>query len=111
MPALSGRGWGRVTPPRRAMAFFNDAGLGVGVYSPSADTPWNCGVTGESASRDPAHADTVHVAPLATVALGRTGDYAFRYWLLVGDAPTLARAFDTLHTLPAERQRVPARPE
>jgi hypothetical protein len=96
MPALSAKGWGRPVAPRRAMAFFRADDLGFAIYSPAADATWNSGVTGTSRSADPKHADTTHVAPIATVTLDRNATYTFRYWMLLGDATTLASDLDKL---------------
>jgi hypothetical protein len=96
MPALANKGWGRPTVPRRAMAFFRADGLGFAIYSPSSDATWNCGVVGDSRSSDPKHAHTTHVAPIATVSLAPDATYSFRYWMLLGDAPTLSRLLDGL---------------
>jgi hypothetical protein len=96
LPALSKKGWGRPVAPKRAMAFFRADGLGFAIYSPAADATWNSGVTGTSRSADPMHADTTHVAPIATVTLDRDTTYTFRYWMLLGDATTLARDLDKL---------------
>ncbi len=96
LPALSKIGWGRPVVPKRAMAFFRADGLGFAIYRPAADDTWNSGVTGTSRSADPKHADTTHVAPIATVTLDRDSTYTFRYWMLLGDAATLARDLDKL---------------
>ncbi len=96
MPELSPSGWGRVKPPHRAMAFFDDQGRGLAIYSPRGDQAWNCGVVGSSKTEDPAAADTVHVAPLATVALGPDSVFEFNYWIILGDEETIARSLDEL---------------
>jgi len=96
LPALAKKGWGRPVAPKRAMAFFRADGLGFAIYSPAADATWNSGVTGTSRSADPKHADTTHVAPIATVTLDRDSSYTFRYWLLLGDATTLTHDLDVL---------------
>ncbi len=96
LPALSSKGWGRPAVPRRAMAFFRADGFGFAIYSPAADATWNSGVTGTSRSSDPLHADTTHVAPIATVTLDRDTTYTFRYWMLLGDAATLSPNLDEL---------------
>lgn len=96
MPALANKGWGRPDVPKRAMAFFRADGLGFAIYSPAADTTWNCGVVGDSRSGDPTHAHTTHVAPIATVALAPDATYSFRYWIILGDEPALRSALDEL---------------
>ncbi len=96
MPHLGSAGWGRILPPRHAMAFFDDRGRGFAIYSPRADTPWNCGVVGDSSTEDPDASETVHVAPLATLAFGPDAVFDFRYWIILGDQETIARRLDEL---------------
>lgn len=48
--------WGKVTPPRNAMAFFSAGGQGVAVFSRAATQHWNFGPHAGGASDDPAAA-------------------------------------------------------
>jgi hypothetical protein len=38
----------------------------------------------------------MHVAPLATVSLGPTSTFRYRYWLVVGTAASMPRDLDAL---------------
>lgn len=102
MPALRDKGWGRPAVPARAMAFYRADGLGFAIYSPESDTTWNCGVTGTSRSADPRHADTTHVAPIATVRLDRDTTYTFRYWMILGTKTEIDAALARLTARPSE---------
>jgi hypothetical protein len=88
--------WGRVQPPRKAMACFNAAGQGIALFSPCATQPWNFGPHGGGASDDPAAGPCMHVAAIDEVSLGPRSRYQYRYWLVVGDAAELASALDRL---------------
>ncbi|MCU0748179.1 MAG: hypothetical protein MUF13_01395 [Akkermansiaceae bacterium] len=98
-PLLSSNGWGRPNPPKKAMAFFLANDFGVGIYSPASTTAWNCGATGTSASTDPTHADTMHVAPLATLAFDRQTQFTFNYWIVMGNQATIRTRLDQLLAL------------
>jgi len=88
--------WGRVKPPRAAVACFDAAGEGVAVVSPEATEAWNVGPHGGGASDDPAADSCVHVAPIATARLGPRSVFGFRAWLVVGDEREIASAVDEL---------------
>ncbi|MFM7749502.1 MAG: hypothetical protein ACKPB0_03685 [Opitutaceae bacterium] len=88
--------WGRVTPPRRAMAFFTAAGQGIAVFSPGSTEPWNFGPHGGPVTDDPAAGPCMHVAPLDRVPLGPRSTYRYRYWLVVGTEAEIARTLDVL---------------
>lgn len=94
-----GGGWGRPNPPKKAMAFFLQNDFGVGIYSPTANTSWNCGATGTSASTDPNHPDTMHVAPIRTVALDRNTQFTYHYWIVMGNQSTIQTRFNQLLSL------------
>ena len=93
---VPGPPWGRVTPPRRAMAFFNSAGQGVAVFSPASTEPWNFGPHGGPVTDDPAAGPCMHVAPIDRVPLGPRSTYRYRYWLVVGAEAEIARKLDVL---------------
>lgn len=98
-PLLSSGSWGRPNPPKKAMAFFLTNDFGVAIYSPRATNAWNCGATGTSASTDPNHADTMHVAPLTTVALDRQTQFTFHYWIVMGNQSTIQTRLNQLLSL------------
>lgn len=88
--------WGHTNPPLKAMAFFNKAGQGIAVYSPTSTINWNFGPHGGGASDDPAAGPCMHVAPLDRVSLGPKSTYSFRYWMVVGDQKQIAARLDFL---------------
>ncbi len=88
--------WGQTTPPRKAMALFDAAGQGVAVFSPSATQPWNFGPHAQGNTMDPTAGPCMHVAPIDRVQLGPQSTYRYRYWLIVGDAPSIAASLDSL---------------
>jgi GH35 family endo-1,4-beta-xylanase len=88
--------WGHTDPPLKAMAFFNKAGQGIAVFSPTSTTHWNFGPHGGGASDDPAAGPCMHVAPLDRVNLGPKSTYSFRYWMIVGDEKQIAARLDSL---------------
>jgi GH35 family endo-1,4-beta-xylanase len=88
--------WGHATPPLKAMAFFNKAGQGIAVFSPTSTINWNYGPHGVGASDDPAAGPCMHVAPLDRVNLGPKSTYSFRYWMVVGDEKRIASRLDAL---------------
>lgn len=95
--AKVGPPWSRVNPPMKAMACFRENGQGLAVYCPVADTHWNFGPHGKNnplaKSTD---GECVHLAPLATLALGPQSKVAYRYWLLVGTRAQIATDLDRL---------------
>ena len=88
--------WGKATPPRKAMAFFNADGQGVAVFSPASVATWNFGPHGSLITDDPAAGPCMHVAPLDRVRLGAKSEYRFRYWLIVGNQTEIATRLDAL---------------
>ena len=88
--------WGKIDPPRKAVALFNANGQGVAVFSPAATEKWNFGPHGGGLSDDPKAGPCIHVAPIALVSLGPKSIYRYRYWLLVGTERELAASLDGL---------------
>ena len=88
--------WGRVNPPRKALACFEASGQGVAVFSPAATVDWNFGPHGDGASDDPAAAPCMHMAPIDLVALGPKSTYRYRYWIVVGTEVEISRRLDEL---------------
>jgi hypothetical protein len=88
--------WGQTTPPLKAMAFFNTAGQGIAIFSPSSTIHWNFGPHRDGASDDPAAGPCMHVAPLDLVSLAPKSTYSFRYWMMVGDEKQIVTRLDAL---------------
>jgi hypothetical protein len=98
-PQLVGGGWGRPNPSSKAMAFFLQNDFGIGIYAPAANTAWNCGAVGSSATTDSFSNETMHVAPLRTVSLDRTTQFNHTYWIVLGNQATIATRLDQLKAL------------
>jgi hypothetical protein len=96
--------WGRVRPPRRAVACFNTDGQGVAVWSPDATESWNVGPHGGGATDDPAAGPCMHLAPIAKATLGPRSVYRYGAWLVVGDESAIV---DSLDRLASRRGRKP----
>ena len=92
----SGPPWGRVMPPRGAMACFDASGQGVAVLSPDASEAWNVGPHGDGASDEPAADPCMHLAPITTASLGPQSVFRFHAWLVVGDEREIAASLDGL---------------
>lgn len=88
--------WGKATPPRKAMAMFNQDGQGIAIFSPSATQPWNFGPHAGGKSDDPQAGPCMHVAPIGLAVLGPKSIYRYRYWLVTGTEPELATRLDAL---------------
>lgn len=88
--------WSRAEPPKKAMAVFRDDGQGIAVFSPAGNEAWNFGPVGPPGTDDPKASACVHLAPLATVALGPRSRIRYRYWLVVGDRSAIAASLDAL---------------
>ncbi len=88
--------WGRAKPPLNVMACFNPAGQGIAVFSPSATEHWNFGPHGKSGTKDPAGGPCMHIAPLATIKLGRGSTLRYRYWMVVGSKKEIGEKIDHL---------------
>ncbi len=90
--------WGQASPPLKAMAFFDKAGQGIAIYSPTSTINWNFGPHGGGATDDSAAGPCMHVAPLDRVSLGPKSNYSFRYWMVVGDETRISSRLDSLVT-------------
>lgn len=88
--------WGRVDPPRKALAFYNAGGQGVAVFSPSSLQNWNFGPHGGEGSDRPTDSTCMHMAPLDRVNLGPKSTYRYRYWIVIGSGPEIASSLDKL---------------
>lgn len=96
--------WGQAKPPLKAMACFDDNGLGIAIFSPTSGDSWNFGPHGSEVTGDPSAGPCVHIAPIASVNLGPQSSYSYRYWLILGDAGHIAARIDALLTkYPAEK--------
>ena len=88
--------WGKVEPPRKALALFNAEGQGVALFSPAATGKWNFGPSGKDLSADPTGKSCMHMAAIDRVNLGPKSIYRFRYWLVVGSEVEIAHRLDAL---------------
>ena len=88
--------WGRTDPPLRAMACFNDQGVGIGIFSPVSTEHWNFGPHGGGKTSDPAAGPCIHVAPISKAALGPQSTYRYRYWMVLGTEDQVAARLDDL---------------
>src|SRR5690606_28067706 len=84
------------TPPRKAMACLDADGRGIAIYSPASGEHWNFGPHGGGNSADPTAGPCVHVAPTATVTLGRRSVLEYRYWLVMGTREEISASLDAL---------------
>lgn len=88
--------WGRVNPPRKALACFETNGQGVAIFSPTATIHWNFGPHGAGSSDDPKSSPCVHMAPLDLVSLGPRSIYSYRYWMVVGTGAEISARLELL---------------
>jgi hypothetical protein len=88
--------WGHAEPPLNAMAFFEENGQGVAVFSPVSSTAWNFGPHGGGPTDEPTAGPCMHVAPIVRILLGPKSRYEYRYWLVVGDAKSISERLDAL---------------
>ena len=96
--------WGKANPPRKSMAFFEENGQGVAVFSPCSTKAWNFGPHAHGASNEPTAGPCMHVAPLDMVKLGPKSIYRFRYWIVVGNQDKVAEQLDALWDAHAEER-------
>lgn len=92
----SGPPWGRTDPPLRAMACFNDEGVGISIFSPVSTEHWNFGPHGGGKTSDPTAGPCIHVAPISKAALGPQSTYRYRYWMILGSEDQVAARLDDL---------------
>lgn len=95
-PEPHGPPWGKIEPPRKAVALFDSDGQGIAVFSPAGTSKWNYGAAGKKMSDDPLGAPCMHVAPIDRVSLGPKSTYRFRYWMIVGNEKEIASRLDAL---------------
>ncbi len=88
--------WGLAKPPLQAMACFDASGQGIALFSPCATLTWAFGPVGPSQSHDPTSPSCVHLSPHTFAALGPRSTYRYRYWIIVGTQPQLARRIEAL---------------
>lgn len=98
--------WGRTQPPLNAMAFFNEGGEGIAVYSPCATEHWNFGPHGNGNSSVDTDGSCMHVAPIDRVRLTPKSTYQYRYWLALGGQSKLAKDLDVLIGLYADEEAI-----
>ena len=83
------------TVPRKALACFDRSGQGIAVFSPNAEF-WNYGPNLSRKSKDPLAAPCVHIAPVASLRVGRRANLKYRYWLVTGTESQIAKRLDAL---------------
>ncbi len=89
--------WIRHDPTESWVAMVDpNTNVGVGLYSPFATTFWWVGATG-SPPGGPTNSQTMHMAPLRTLRLGRDSILAYRYWMIYGDITTIRARIYELH--------------
>lgn len=88
--------WGKATPPLSAMACFSNAGLGIAVFSPTANQHWNFGPHAHGLSDESTDGPCMHVAPISRIQLGPQATYRYRYWLVIGDKSEVSESLDVL---------------
>jgi hypothetical protein len=88
--------WGKVKPPLKAMAMFESSGHGVAIFSPTSGASWNFGPHGTGLTDAPADGPCMHVAPVASVRLGRKSTFRYRYWLIIGNETEIASQLNKL---------------
>jgi len=71
---------------------------GVGVYSPIASDGWWYGAAGNPPGTATS-SQTMHMAPLAAVALGRNSVLVYRYWIIYGHLTEIRAKVYQLHAL------------
>jgi hypothetical protein len=65
-----------------------DTDVGLGLYSPIANSHWSVGATG-SEPGGPTDSATMHISPIRSMKLDRDSIMVYRYWLIYGDLTTI----------------------
>ncbi len=87
---IPGPPWIRHYPSEDWVAMVNPTtNIGVGVYSPIGDLFWWVGATGTTTTGGPTSSQTMHMAPIRTMRLGRDSILAYRYWMVYGHIDTI----------------------
>ncbi|HEX5791420.1 MAG TPA: hypothetical protein VFY13_09700, partial [Luteolibacter sp.] len=91
--------WIKHFPTENWVAMVNPGtDVGVGVYSPFGNLFWWVGATG-SPPGTPTSAQTMHMAPIRAMSLGRDSILCYRYWLIHGDLSTIRQRIYQLRNL------------
>jgi hypothetical protein len=81
--------WIKHTPTENWVAMVNPGtDVGVGLYSPFGNLFWWVGATGNPPGT-PTSSQTMHMAPLRAMSLGRDSILSYRYWMIYGDLATI----------------------
>lgn len=81
--------WGRYHPTESWVAMVDPGtNIGVGLYSPMGTTLWNVGAVGLPPGGENS-SQTMHMAPIRSLSLGRDSILAYRYWMIYGDIATI----------------------
>lgn len=99
--------WTNFVPREQWAACVNDAGFGVGIYTPEA-TSMNAGKFGRAVTCDPFDSSTMHLAPLVRRAFDRHSVYSYRCFVAVGSLSMIRSAFYELHARSRADPRVNA---
>lgn len=89
--------WVRYTPTEPWTACVNPSNFGAGVYTPIA-TSFLAGKAGKDSSWKTFDDSTMYIAPLGNHAFVTNSLFSYRYYLIVGDLPTIRSAVYTLHS-------------
>jgi hypothetical protein len=96
---VPGPPWIRHNPSENWVAMVNPTtNVGVGVYSPFGNLFWWVGATGNPPG-GPTNSQTMHMAPLRAMSLGRDSILAYRYWMIHGNIETIRQRIYQLREL------------
>ncbi len=96
---IPGPPWIRHHPTEDWVAMVNPTtDIGVGIYSPFGNLFWWVGATGTSATGGEKSSNTMHMAPLRALSLGRDSIVAYRYWMIYGDIESIRQRIYELRT-------------
>jgi hypothetical protein len=79
------------------MAFVDDSGWGMGVYSPSA-TGFLAGRAGSSRQGESADAETSYIAPTRTQVMMKNSVVEYEYYLIVDNIDKIRKQIYKIHT-------------
>ncbi len=91
--------WGRYNPSESWVAMVDPGtNIGLGLYSPMGTTLWNVGAVGTPPG-GPTSSQTMHMAPIRTLSLGRDSILSYRYWIVYGNLATIRQRVYQLREL------------
>lgn len=96
---IPGPPWFQHFPTEHWVAMVDPAtNIGIGVYSPMGDLFWWVGATGNPPG-GPTSSQTMHMAPIRSLSLGRDSIMVYRYWMIHGNLATIRSRIYELHGL------------